>query len=148
MVGPVHHRDVNGDSLAVENLRDAADAGRPRLAQPRRRVQDQCLPQIERYRFQHVQLPSVCVLQPPVRIGPAPFADRVTAAWGPGAGNHAGMKVKSGTSDMNVVGPAWNWPIVAYGPGDSSLDHTPNEHLDLAEYHQAIAILSRVLALL
>jgi LysW-gamma-L-lysine carboxypeptidase len=55
------------------------------------------------------------------------------------------FKVKSGTSDMNVVGPAWNCPIVAYGPGDSSLDHTPSEHLDLAEYLQAIAILTRVL---
>lgn len=55
------------------------------------------------------------------------------------------FKVKSGTSDMNVVGPAWNCPIVAYGPGDSSLDHTPNEHLDLAEYRQAIRVLTRVL---
>ncbi len=58
------------------------------------------------------------------------------------------FKVKSGTSDMNVVGPAWNCPIVAYGPGDSRLDHTPNEHLDLAEYRQAIAVLARVLSLL
>ena len=49
---------------------------------------------------------------------------------------------------MNVVGPAWNCPIVAYGPGDSRLDHTSNEHLDLAEYRQAIAILSRALSLL
>lgn len=55
------------------------------------------------------------------------------------------FKVKSGTSDMNVVGPAWNCPILAYGPGDSSLDHTPNEHLNLAEYQQAIRILTRVL---
>ena len=55
------------------------------------------------------------------------------------------FKVKSGTSDMNVVGPAWNCPIVAYGPGDSSLDHTPDEHLDLAEYRQAIRVLVRVL---
>ena len=55
------------------------------------------------------------------------------------------FKVKSGTSDMNVVGPAWNCPIVAYGPGDSSLDHTPDEHLDLTEYRQAIAVLTRVL---
>jgi [amino group carrier protein]-lysine/ornithine hydrolase len=55
------------------------------------------------------------------------------------------FKVKSGTSDMNVVGPAWDCPIVAYGPGDSNLDHTPNEHLDLAEYRQAIAILTHVL---
>jgi len=56
-----------------------------------------------------------------------------------------GFKVKSGTSDMNVVGPIWSCPILAYGPGDSTLDHTPNEHLDLAEYQRAIAILARVL---
>jgi LysW-gamma-L-lysine carboxypeptidase len=59
-----------------------------------------------------------------------------------------GFKVKSGTSDMNVVGPVWNCPILAYGPGDSNLDHTPNEHLDLAEYQRAIAVLSHVLRLL
>jgi LysW-gamma-L-lysine carboxypeptidase len=55
------------------------------------------------------------------------------------------FKVKSGTSDMNVVGPLWRCPILAYGPGDSSLDHTPNEHLDLAEFAQAIRILARAL---
>ena len=52
---------------------------------------------------------------------------------------------KSGTSDMNVVGPAWHCPIVAYGPGDSSLDHTPNEHLSLDEYWQAVSILESAL---
>ena len=63
-------------------------------------------------------------------------------------GLNPGFKLKSGTSDMNVVGPAWNCPILAYGPGDSTLDHTPNEHLDLAEYQRAIAVLTRVLRLL
>ena len=48
---------------------------------------------------------------------------------------------KTGTSDMNVVGPVWNCPIVAYGPGDSSLDHTPEERLDLDEFQRAIAVL-------
>jgi len=48
--------------------------------------------------------------------------------------------LKTGTSDMNVVGPRWQCPIVAYGPGDSSLDHTPNEHLVLREYLTAIQI--------
>ena len=52
---------------------------------------------------------------------------------------------KTGTSDMNIVGPVWNCPIVAYGPGDSALDHTPNEHLDLDEYLRAINVLTSAL---
>lgn len=55
------------------------------------------------------------------------------------------FKHKTGTSDMNVVGPVWNCPIVAYGPGDSRLDHTPEEHIVLAEYQHAIDVLQRVL---
>ena len=53
--------------------------------------------------------------------------------------------LKSGTSDMNVVGPIWGCPVVAYGPGDSSLDHTPHEHLSLTEYGKAIKVLECVL---
>ncbi|MFN8446440.1 MAG: M20/M25/M40 family metallo-hydrolase [Caldilineaceae bacterium] len=52
------------------------------------------------------------------------------------------LLTKTGTSDMNVVGPAWNCSIVAYGPGDSSLDHTPNEHISLDEYQRAIQVLT------
>lgn len=51
-------------------------------------------------------------------------------------------KLKTGTSDLNVVGPTWNCPIAAYGPGDSSLDHTPHEHISLAEFARAIDILT------
>lgn len=50
--------------------------------------------------------------------------------------------VKTGTSDMNVVGARWSCPIVAYGPGDSNLDHTPHEHLRLADYETAIQVLT------
>lgn len=53
---------------------------------------------------------------------------------------------KTGTADMNVVGPIWNCPIVAYGPGDSRLDHTPDEHIDLDEYLCSIKILTRALS--
>ena len=56
-----------------------------------------------------------------------------------------GFVVKTGTSDMNVVAPIWGCPIVAYGPGDSALDHTPNEHLALDEYWQAIGVLEAAL---
>ena len=52
-----------------------------------------------------------------------------------------GFVVKTGTSDMNVVGPAWRCPILAYGPGDSSLDHTPHEHVALEEYWRAVRVL-------
>ncbi len=58
------------------------------------------------------------------------------------------FKLKTGTSDMNVVAPHWNVPTVAYGPGDSSLDHTPLEHLDLDEYEQAIAVFEKALGFL
>lgn len=52
---------------------------------------------------------------------------------------------KTGTSDMNVVAAVWTCPIVAYGPGDSSLDHTPHEHINLDEYDRALRVLSRAL---
>lgn len=60
-------------------------------------------------------------------------------------GGKPGFTLKLGTSDMNVVGPAWGCPIVAYGPGDSSLDHTPDERIELEEYLKARNILSSVL---
>ncbi len=52
---------------------------------------------------------------------------------------------KTGTADLNIVAPAWNCPAVVYGPGDSSLDHTPHEHLALSEYEQSIQVLTRAL---
>ncbi len=61
-------------------------------------------------------------------------------------GGQPGFVHKTGTSDMNVVGPVWQCPIVAYGPGDSRLDHTPDEHIELAEYERAIAVLADVLS--
>nr|WP_245557622.1 [LysW]-lysine hydrolase [Deinococcus peraridilitoris] len=51
------------------------------------------------------------------------------------------FKVKTGTSDMNVVAEHWPVPTLAYGPGDSRLDHTPQEHLPLDEYQLAVETL-------
>jgi [amino group carrier protein]-lysine/ornithine hydrolase len=61
------------------------------------------------------------------------------------AGGAPGFLLKTGTSDMNVVGPAWRCPILAYGPGDSNLDHTPNEHVAIDEYLRAIDVLEAAL---
>ena len=61
------------------------------------------------------------------------------------AGGQPGFLRKTGTADVNIAAPAWGCPALAYGPGDSSLDHTPDEHLSLAEYHQAVAVLQSVL---
>lgn len=52
---------------------------------------------------------------------------------------------KTGTSDMNIVAPIWNCPIAAYGPGDSALDHTPDERIDLDEYLKAARVLATAL---
>ncbi|GAA1989605.1 M20/M25/M40 family metallo-hydrolase [Kitasatospora viridis] len=71
--------------------------------------------------------------------------DPVVAALRAGIRRHVGAptaKVKLGTSDMNVVGPEWNVPIAAYGPGDSRLDHTDEEHVELADYLTAIDVLT------
>ncbi len=55
------------------------------------------------------------------------------------------FKLKTGTSDMNILAPVWGCPAVAYGPGDSRLDHTPDEAIDLAEFERGIDVLSEVL---
>lgn len=72
------------------------------------------------------------------RTGPLPSA--LSAAIG-SLGGRPTATVKTGTSDMNTVAAAFACPIVAYGPGDSTLDHTPHERLDLPEYLRAIAVL-------
>ncbi len=60
-------------------------------------------------------------------------------------GGKPGFVVKTGTADVNIVAPVWGCPTVVYGPGDSNLDHTPNEHISLIEYERAVNILSEVL---
>ena len=47
---------------------------------------------------------------------------------------------KTGTGDMNILGKAMVLPIVTYGPGDSHLDHTLDEHVVISEYLDSIEI--------
>jgi LysW-gamma-L-lysine carboxypeptidase len=62
------------------------------------------------------------------------------------AGGQATFKEKSGTSDMNILAPAWGCPMVAYGPGDSRYDHTPIERLSIPEFARSITVLRGVLS--
>lgn len=58
------------------------------------------------------------------------------------AGTTPRFLLKKGSSDMNTLATTWrSIPMVAYGPGDSSLDHTPHEHLHAAEFRAARAVL-------
>ena len=61
------------------------------------------------------------------------------------AGGKPNFALKTGTSDLNIVAPAWTCPAIAYGPGDSALDHTPEEHLELDEYDRAVGVIGRAL---
>lgn len=51
---------------------------------------------------------------------------------------------KTGTSDMNLYAGAWDCPMATYGPGDSELDHAPNERIDLGDFDRSVAVLERV----
>lgn len=52
-------------------------------------------------------------------------------------------KVKTGTCDMNILAPIWGCPIAAYGPGDSTLDHTAEERVSVGEYAKSIEVVRR-----
>jgi LysW-gamma-L-lysine carboxypeptidase len=52
---------------------------------------------------------------------------------------------KTGTGDMNILGKAMNLPIVTYGPGDSHLDHTLDEHIEITEFLSSIQVYKETL---
>ncbi len=52
---------------------------------------------------------------------------------------------KSGSADMNITSQA-GIPTIAYGPGDSTLDHTPNEVILLDDYKKAVEILKTTIS--
>jgi [amino group carrier protein]-lysine/ornithine hydrolase len=61
------------------------------------------------------------------------------------AGGTPSFVYKSGTADLNIVAPVWKCPAVVYGPGDSALDHTPEEHISLEEYEKAVNVLAEAI---
>jgi len=59
-----------------------------------------------------------------------------------------GFVNKMGTSDLNIVAPFWACPMLVYGPGDSALDHTPDECISLIEFQQSVRVLQQALSYL
>jgi LysW-gamma-L-lysine carboxypeptidase len=56
------------------------------------------------------------------------------------------FKMKTGTSDMNILAPVWGCPTLAYGPGDSKLDHTPDEAMDFEDFARGVDVLTSALS--
>ena len=62
------------------------------------------------------------------------------------AGGRPTLWRKTGTSDLNLVTPAWKVPGAAYGPGDARLDHTDRESVSIAELHRSVTVLRRAVS--
>jgi LysW-gamma-L-lysine carboxypeptidase len=54
---------------------------------------------------------------------------------------------KSGTNFMALIGNKWQIPVVSYGPGDPSVEHTPREHINIGEFQKTIDVLERFISI-
>ncbi|MGQ3329842.1 MULTISPECIES: [LysW]-lysine hydrolase [Halorubrum] len=81
---------------------------------------------------------------PPVMESPRTELARAFRVAIRGAGGDVRLLRKTGTSDMNLFAAAWDCPMVTYGPGNSDLDHAPDERLPLSELDRATTVLSDV----
>ncbi|WP_144925549.1 [LysW]-lysine hydrolase [Halorubrum salsamenti] len=81
---------------------------------------------------------------PPVMESPRTELARAFRVAIRGAGGDVRLLRKTGTSDMNLFAAAWDCPMITYGPGNSDLDHAPDERLPLSELDRATAVLSDV----
>ena len=52
---------------------------------------------------------------------------------------------KTGTSDMNLFATSHVIPMIAYGPGDSGLDHTENEKVSIREYLSSVEVYAKAI---
>lgn len=84
---------------------------------------------------------SIRIRAEPVEVGRANPAVLALSAGIRSLGAQPTLWRKSGTSDLNVVVPAWNVPAAAYGPGDARLDHTARESLAASELSRSVTVL-------
>jgi LysW-gamma-L-lysine carboxypeptidase len=90
----------------------------------------------------HVEVVSACE---PVHVSRGNAVARALARAVTLAGGRPRYTTKTGTSDLNVVLPAWGCPAAVYGPGDCSLDHTPRESIDVGELRKGADVLEAAL---
>ena len=79
---------------------------------------------------------------PPVMESPRTAVARGLRGAIRGAGGEPRLLRKTGTADVNLYADAWDCPTASYGPGDSALDHTPEERLSLAAFDRSVAVLT------
>ena len=60
-------------------------------------------------------------------------------------GGRVELLKKTGTSDMNLFAQVHDVPMIAYGPGDSTLDHTENERIHIREYLGSIEVYAKAI---
>jgi LysW-gamma-L-lysine carboxypeptidase len=78
----------------------------------------------------------------------SPRDSRIARAFTAAIRAHGGTprhKVKTGTADMNLLAPRWGVPAIAYGPGDSHLDHSPDEAIDIADLERGVRVIAEAL---
>ncbi len=61
------------------------------------------------------------------------------------AGKEPVFVSKTGASFMNRLKKSWDCDMIAYGPGDSSLDHTDHEFLSLEDFYNSSKIITMAL---
>jgi LysW-gamma-L-lysine carboxypeptidase len=76
------------------------------------------------------------------RVGRADPVVRALASGIRGLHAQPRLVVKTATSDMNTLAEVWDIPMATYGPGDSRLDHSDDEHIMLSDYKRAIDVLT------
>lgn len=93
----------------------------------------------------NLEIDSAC---PAVAVSRANPVCRALARAVAASGGQPSYTTKTGTSDLNVVLPAWRCPAAVYGPGDPSLDHTPHESVEIEDLHRSSRVLEAALAAL
>ncbi len=95
-----------------------------------------------------VQVGAVEILEavPPVEVDKRNIVVRALTSSIRTAGGVPVLRRKAGTSDMNLAAGAWGIPMATYGPGDSHLDHSPREVLELAELRRSRGVLEGAFA--